>query len=118
MEEGGRLAVSCQCVRVGDWGGGGNEKYYDNIDKVNQDEVNWNVLQWHAATRNGASLTLAGYNWDAGRSAMLRWWAGWVVELSCGSCEFPLWELTDKASFGSANLRGKKRVIYLFLVKL
>ena len=34
-----------------------------NGDKVNGDEVNGNVLQWRVETRNGAALTLEGYNW-------------------------------------------------------
>ena len=71
-------------------GGRGNEEDDDDRDKVNEEEVNGNVLQWRAATRNGAALTLAGYNWEVGRGAMLRWWAGWVAERAGVRCDFTL----------------------------
>ena len=74
----------------GGWGGRGDEEDDDDGDEVNGDEVNGDVLQWHAATRNGAALTLAGYTWEVGRGAMLPWWAGWVAERADGRCGFPL----------------------------
>ena len=46
-------------------------RYDFNGYEVNGDEVNRDVLQWHAATQNGAALTLAGYNCQVGRGAML-----------------------------------------------
>ena len=40
----------------------GNEEDDDDGDEVNGDEVNGEVLYWRVATRNGAALTLVGYN--------------------------------------------------------
>ena len=48
------------------------------------------VLQWRAATRNGAALTLVVYNWEVGRGAMSWWWDDWVAERAEGRCDFPL----------------------------
>ena len=83
------------------WGGGGTRRYpgltlmyrrsrgggcagdeEDDNDryKVNGDKVKGDVLQWREATRNGAAITLSGYNCKVGRGAMSRWWAGWVAE--------------------------------------
>ena len=68
----------------------GNEEDDDNGDEVNGDKVDGGVLQWRAATRNGAALTLVGYNWEVVRGAMLQWWDGWVTERADGNCGFPL----------------------------
>ena len=93
-EEGGvRICpeVSSQCVRGGDKGRGrGNEEDDDNGDESNGDEVNGDVLQWSMATRNGAEIALAGYNWEVGRVVMSQWWACWVTERADGCCDFPL----------------------------
>ena len=82
-------------MRGGEGGGGGrggrgDKDDDDDGDEVNRDEVNGDVLQWRAATRNGAALTLAGYNWEVVRGAMSWWWAGWVAERADGRCDFPL----------------------------
>ena len=68
-----RPEVSHQCVRGGAVvrQGLGNKEDGDNGDKVNGYKVNGVVLQWRVATRNGAALTLAGYNWEMGRGAVL-----------------------------------------------
>ena len=44
------------------------------------------------ARRRGMAWRLpwAGYNWEEGRGAMSRWWAGWVAERADGRCDFPL----------------------------
>ena len=67
------------------------DKENDNTgDDVNGDEVNGDVLQWRMATRNGTEFKSVGYNWEVGRGAMSRWWAGWVAERADGRCDFPL----------------------------
>ena len=72
-----------------DWGRGGRgDKEDDNGDEVNGDKVNVDVLQWRAATQNGAALTLEGYNWEVGRGKISRWWDGWVAKRSDGRCDF------------------------------
>ena len=67
-----RPEVSHKCVRGGG-GGRGYEEDYDGGYEVNGDEVNGDVLQWRAVTRNGVALNLAGYNWEVGRGAMSQW---------------------------------------------
>ena len=51
-------------------------------------EVNGDVLQRRAATRNGEALNLGGNNWELGRGAMSRWWDGWVAERADGRCDY------------------------------
>ena len=89
--------VSCQYVKGGvrEEGGGGDKKDDDNGYKVNGDKVNGDALQWRAATRNGAGITLAGYNWEVDRDTMSRWWDGWVADSADGRCDFPLVLLTQ-----------------------
>ena len=48
----------CERVR----GERGNKEYDNDEDEVNGYGVNREVLQWRAATRNVAMLTLEGYN--------------------------------------------------------
>ena len=50
----------CEGGKGGEGGRGGRG---DEEDDDDGDEVNGDVLQWRAATRNGATLTLARYNW-------------------------------------------------------
>ena len=47
------------------FGGGcaGGEEDDENGDHINGGKVNGDVLQWRAATCNGAVLTFVGYNW-------------------------------------------------------
>ena len=79
-------------MRGGEGGRRGCSNKEDDDDgyEVNGYKVNGDILQWRAATRNGAALTLAGYNREVDRGAMLQWWAGWVEERANGSCEFTL----------------------------
>ena len=64
-------------------------RYYGNKEYDNDvEEVNGAGLQWRAATRNGTSLTLAGYILEVGRGAMLQWCSGWVVGSADGRCNF------------------------------
>ena len=74
----------------GERGGGSDKEDDDDGDDANGDEVCGDALQWHVAARNGAELTLAGYNWEVGRGAMSRWWDGCIVERAGGRCDFPL----------------------------
>ena len=69
---------------------GGGEEYDKSGDEVNGYDFNGDVLQGRTATRNGAALTLAGYNWEVGRGVMSRWGAGWLSERADGCCDFPL----------------------------
>ena len=52
----------CEGGRGGQ-GGRGDKEDDDDGDKVNGEEVNGDVFQWCAATRNGAVINLTGYNW-------------------------------------------------------
>ena len=90
----GRSRAGTTVKRRNGSGGGASAALWDlraESDDILRDvEGNGNVLQWSAATRNGAALTLVGYNWELGRGAMSRWWAGWVAERADGRCDFPL----------------------------
>ena len=72
------------------WGCTGDKEDDNDRGEVNGDKINGYDLQWCASTRNGATLTMAGYNWEVGRGTMSQWWADWVAERADGRCDFPL----------------------------
>ena len=61
------------------------------------------------ATRNGAALILAGYNWEVSRGAMLWWWYDWLAERADGCCDFPLVLFSCLRKMAIGRLSGDTR---------